>query len=178
VAGKGIRYDVYTAGQLRNDFECHGQVIQETKSSGGVIEVNLNGTSYEYDAGWYVPRARFSVDSNDPAKTVTIPTQTIPSWYPFNAKNSNPKTGAPRTTGSVKDPTKESAMRDADEGESNGGDVVGAIPGRATNNLPEPWDNHGKKVSNMLHFDGHVVSYPAAYWEAAASRKGGVYIGY
>ena len=51
-------------------------------------------------------------------------------------------------------------MKDADEGEGstapNG--IVGAPPGKATNNLPEPWDNHGAKLCNVLYTDAHVES--------------------
>ena len=52
-------------------------------------------------------------------------------------------------------------MKDADEGKdpnggSSQGDVVGAPPGEAYNNIPEPWDNHGAAFYNLLYGDGHV----------------------
>ncbi len=154
VPGKGIRYDIYTAGEPRNDFEFHGQVIREQMKTGGYVETHLNGTSYEYD-GW-------SDSGNGVRTTIT--------WLPFMTWESDYK-GFPRTQNNIKSPWKDECMRDADEGESNGGDVVGAPPGGATNNIPEPWDNHGKKVSNQSFWDGHVISYPLSYWQAKAKKK-------
>src|SRR5438045_6438675 len=101
-----MRHDVYTAGELRNDFECHGQVIKETLAAGGTINVHLNGTSYEYDGGW-IQYADTSI-------------KTTPTWYPFNSKGKT-YSGVPRTLRNVKRPTTESLMRDADEGGGNGG---------------------------------------------------------
>ncbi len=155
VADKGIRYDVYTAGELRNDFEFHGELIRETLKSGTKVPVHFNGTSYEY-AGWD--------DGGNGVKTAI-------TWYPFNATKSK-YDGSPRTLSNVKHPATDWVMKDADEGGDSRGDVVGAPPGAAMNNLPEAWDNHGKKLANMLHFDAHVVSYPYAYWEAQARKKG------
>jgi prepilin-type processing-associated H-X9-DG protein len=48
-------------------------------------------------------------------------------------------------------------LKDADEGSSMG-DVVGAPSGKATNNVPEPWDNHGSVLTNILYADGHMQS--------------------
>ncbi len=152
VPGLGIRFDVYTAGQLRNDFEFHGQLVQEKLYSGVKVPVNRHGTSYEYK-GWVgTAQGKSSID-----------------WYPLNAHTSK-FAGAPRTQSNVKQPWDAFLMKDADEGNSRG-DVVGAPAGAATNNLPEPWDNHGKKLSNMLYSDGHVVAHPAAYWQKIAKSR-------
>ena len=44
--------------------------------------------------------------------------------------------------------------------------MVGTPPGvDARNNVPELWDNHGTKYSNVLYADGHAVSPASDYWE-------------
>ena len=59
--------------------------------------------------------------------------------------------------GTIKFPSMTTCMEDADEGNSQG-DVVGAPPGKARNNRPDPWDNHGAILSNFLYYDGHAKS--------------------
>ena len=147
-----IKYDVYTAGELRNDFEFHGQLVTE-KISGTKVPVHLNGTSYEYK-GWY---------SDAPGKTTV-------NWYPL-VQHTSTYGGAPRTTGNIKLPWDTWVLKDADEGDGRG-DVVGAPPGAANNNLPDAWDNHGKKLTNMLYADGHVVTPPASDWDKVAADRG------
>lgn len=155
VPGKGIRYDVYTAGELRNDFEFHGQLVQQKLYAGGRVPVHLNGTSYE---------AKTWTGSGSGIKTSV-------TWYPFNEHKSQ-FDGAPRRADKIRNLWDTFLMKDADEGGGSRGDVVGAPPGRATNNLPEPWDNHGAKLANELYCDGHVISRPAAYWENKAKGQG------
>ena len=89
--GKGIRYDVYTAGEFRNDFEFHGQLVRQLRQipSTEWVQVNGFGTSYEYH-GW--------VGGNG---------QTfVPDWYPLNKKfhKGRPISGVPQTISTVKFP--------------------------------------------------------------------------
>lgn len=168
VANKGIRYEIYTAGELRNDFEFHGQLKTQLVQhpSARTVQVNGFGSSYEY-GGW-----------------VGSDSETSVNWYPLNVKGASGPVkrmgGEPlstkssftvtSTTNGVTTkrrllPSKMMVMKDADEGTSTGGDVVGAPPGKATNNIPEPWDNHGAKYSNVLYADSHVETLGTAWWE-------------
>ncbi|GMV97696.1 MAG: hypothetical protein AMXMBFR83_20510 [Phycisphaerae bacterium] len=153
VPGLGVRYDVYTDGELRNDFEFHGQLVRQKYKTGETLPVHLNGTSYELKT-W----------------TSSLPGETRITWYPLNAHKSRYE-GGPRRV-SVRNPATTFLMKDADEGGGGRGDVVGAPPGAATNNIPEPWDNHGKQLANELYPDGHVVARPYSYWVAQAKAKG------
>lgn len=149
----GVRYDIYCdpdSSRVRNDFEFHGQLDQQViqEPSVRVERVNGYGTSYEY-SGWYS-------DKNSTSIPIT--------WYPFS--HNKKMTGQPLTIQRVKYPHDRILMKDADEGMSTGGNVVGAPPppNGAQNNIPEPWDNHGKLASNALYADMHAASHPLSYW--------------
>ncbi len=141
--GNGIRFNIYCdpkSNQVRNDWEYHGQLVSETVQDPpiGPTPVNGYGTSYEY-AGWV----------SNPYVTTTF------NWYPF--KKAKSAAGEPLKVGNVRQPATKLLMKDADEGSSMG-DVVGAPPGEATNNVPEPWDNHGSQLTNILFADGHAMT--------------------
>ncbi len=157
----GIRWNIYCdpASLLpRNDFEFHGQLIaqQVTDPNKRTLYVSSHGTSYEYN-GWWTPS-----DSKSTIKTKI-------DWYPF--KKQVEYRGAPRTLRNLKFPHRNQIMKDADEGSPYGSpkkdlfyQVAGAAEGQATNNIPEPWDNHGALLANTLFADGHVVSQWRKYW--------------
>ncbi|MHC4444123.1 MAG: prepilin-type N-terminal cleavage/methylation domain-containing protein [Planctomycetota bacterium] len=149
VPNRGIRFNIYTGGKIRNDFEYHAQLVKEWVQlpSPKWVPVNGFGTSYEYN-GW----------NRD------VPGTTPLNWYPLSKRFGKKVGGAPRTTKNTKRPAITWLMQDADDGGAMG-DVVGAPYGLATNNLPEPWDNHGAKLSNVLYADGHVISRGLGYWE-------------
>ena len=148
VPGKGIRFDIYTGGKIRNDFEFHAQLVREyAQLNAELVDVNGFGTSYEY-MGW--------ANMEKPGVTTQI------DWYPFPKVKTVP--GEPLTERLVKRPSLTPLMKDADEGDDYG-PVVGAPPGAGTNNLPESWDNHGTWLANVLYADGHTVSHPRSYWE-------------
>jgi len=140
----GIRFYIYCdpkSNQVRNDWEFHGQLVTEITQDPalGTLPVEEHGTSYEY-MGWLG------------TKNVT----TRINWYPFkNLNKLRNVPGEPLTVGRLKSPSTSPIMKDADEGSSQG-DVVGAPPGMARNNVPEPWDNHGSLFTNYLYGDGHV----------------------
>lgn len=150
VPGKGYEYQVYTGGQRRNDFELHAecvtQIVQLPTSK--LETINGYGSSYEY-GGWLGNTNVTRID-----------------WWPLN-KKFRQINGEPMSLRHIKDPSRHMVMKDADEGEGstapNG--VVGAPPGKATNNLPEPWDNHGDKYCNVLYTDAHVDSLGLGYWQ-------------
>ena len=155
----GIRWNIYCdpASPLpRNDFEFHGQLIAQQVSdpTKRVEYVKGHGTSYEY-TGWWTGGGS------------TIKTKI--DWYPF--KKQVEYKGQPRTLRNMKFPHSSQLMKDADEGSPYGSpqkslyyQVVGAADGQATNNIPEPWDNHGAILANTLFGDGHVVSQWRKYW--------------
>jgi prepilin-type N-terminal cleavage/methylation domain-containing protein/prepilin-type processing-associated H-X9-DG protein len=123
----GMRYDITTGGlKNRSDFER----VAQTDTQGF-------GTSYEYNP-WY--------DWIEDGKSMT----TTIDWYygkkPFKYDQMFKKTSMRRPT-----PAYCMLMHDADES----GSVRGAPAGKATNNYPEPWDNHGARGLNMLFVDGH-----------------------
>ncbi|MBI4580189.1 MAG: type II secretion system protein [Planctomycetes bacterium] len=140
----GIRFNIYCdpqSKQVRNDFEFHAQLVEEIvqEPTSGVVKVNGYGTSYEY-AGWAAgPEG----------------TSTKIDWYPF--KKQKEVNGQPLMVRNIRFPASTMLMKDSDEGSSQG-DVVGAPPGKAINNVPEPWDNHGRLLSNFMYADGHAVS--------------------
>jgi prepilin-type N-terminal cleavage/methylation domain-containing protein/prepilin-type processing-associated H-X9-DG protein len=139
----GIRFNIYCdpkSNQVRNDWEFHGQLVTENVQdpSLGPTLVNGYGTSYEY-AGWH----------DNPVVTTKL------DWYPF--KKIKSAGGEPLTVQNVRQPGMVLLMKDADEGSSQG-DVVGAPPNAATNNVPEPWDNHGSALTNVLYADGHAMT--------------------
>jgi len=150
-SGTGFRYNIYCdpkSSQIRNDFEMHAQLVHEVGQDPGIVyNVNGYGTSYEY-MGWIG----------------TSGVSTKLDWYPF--KKQKTVGGQPATIRSIKYPSQTFLMRDADEGSSMG-DVVGAPPGRATNNVPERWDNHGEKMTNVLYGDGHAMS---RWWDSKKGR--------
>lgn len=139
----GIRYNIFCdpdSRQARNDWEFHGQLVEEVVQDPfyTAIPVNGYGTSYEY-MGWAgTPRVKTKLD-----------------WYPFRRQKE--VNGQPLKLGLIKFPAGHILMKDADEGSSQG-NVVGAPEGKATNNLPEPWDNHGSALTNVLFADGHAMS--------------------
>ncbi len=159
-----IRFEIYcdpASDQPRNDFEYHGQLESQLVQdpTDRTVPVGSFGTSYEYQ-GWHR-------GPDTPAIYTRL------SWYPFRKKSGGYATvqGEPRTIRNVRRPQSVVLMKDADEGRpygtppgSGGGAVVGAPPGMAVNNLPEPWDNHGRMVANVLYADGHVVSHPEKHW--------------
>lgn len=174
VAGKGIEYQIFTGGERRNDFEFHGQLVTQLVQlpSAKTVRVNGYGSSYEY-GGWVGSIGTTRVD-----------------WYPLNRKatwtGGEPMStksffsirtavaGVPATEAPVRR-VNASAMlilKDADEGGSTGPDVVGAPPGKAINNIPEPWDNHGAKYSNVLYGDMHVETQGVGYWEKYIRENG------
>jgi prepilin-type N-terminal cleavage/methylation domain-containing protein/prepilin-type processing-associated H-X9-DG protein len=169
----GIRYEIYCdpgSTLPRNDFEFKAQLLQQQVKDPvkSVVQVNGFGTSYEY-AGWYTPDN--GSGSQDPLKGA----RTTLNWYPFVTQQT--VDGVPRTLRNIKFPTRTKIMKDADDGKGYGDSadpediVVGAPSGRATNNLPEPWDNHGANDANVLYADGHVVSLPYSYWLREAMKE-------
>lgn len=155
--GNGVRFHIYCdpkSNQVRNDWEFHGQLVSENVQDPplGPTLVKGYGTSYEY-MGWIGPSnpAR-GINTGVDANTTTDAS----GWYPFKNPNKVKNlSGAPLSLRTLKRPSTTPIMKDADEGSSMG-DVVGAPPGKATNNVPEPWDNHGALFTNLLYGDGHV----------------------
>jgi prepilin-type N-terminal cleavage/methylation domain-containing protein len=157
-----FRYDIYcdpASPFARNDFEFHGQLIQQKVQdpSDSLVDVKGFGTSYEYN-GWH---------SDSKVKTRL-------DWYPFRKTGADYAivTGEPKTTQNVKQPSADLMMKDADEGKNpktafdltTTRQVAGAPPGLATNNIPEPWDNHGQDWNNVMYADGSSISRPLSYW--------------
>lgn len=132
-AVNGIKYEITTAGQVDlNDFE---HIAQDVKYNGF-------GTSYEYNV-WYnkgddLPRVTWYWDK---------PADWTPNWPGDKLKTLNL---------TKPNPAYAFLMHEADEGVEGGVNVIGAPPGTATNNKPEPWDNHGALGMNMQFVDGHV----------------------
>lgn len=125
----GQYYSVYTAGTRRNDFEYLGQSV----SSKGF------GTSYEYNL-WFNWRTKAGQWK-----------QTKITWY--HARAPWDATGVMKSLRIMwPQPAFSILMHDGDDG----GDVVRAN-GRAQNNYPEPWDNHGIRGMNILFADNHVA---------------------
>ncbi len=145
---KGFEYQVFTGGQRRNDFEFHAQLVTQLVQlpAAGYVQVNGFGTSYEY-GGWLA-------NSN----------VTAVNWWPLNKKFSRVN-GEPMGLRNIRQPSRRMVMKDADEGGSTGTEVVGAPPGKATNNIPEAWDNHGAKLCNVLYADAHVEALGLGFWE-------------
>ncbi len=125
----GQYYSIYTAGGRRNDFEYLGQAV----GSRGF------GTSYEYNL-WFS-----WIDRNGRSRQTTV------TWY--HARAPWAVTGVMKSLRIMwPQPAFAILMHDADDG----GDIVGAN-GRAQNNYPEPWDNHGIRGMNILFADNHVA---------------------
>lgn len=129
-AVNGFGVEITTAGIVgRNDFE---HIAQKTSNKGF-------GTSYEYN-GWY------NRGNDNP----------VVNWYfakPADWKPTNWNGDKLLTTRILKPaPSRTFIMHDADEA----GDILGAPPGVAENNYPEPWDNHGAKGMNILFVDAHA----------------------
>jgi prepilin-type N-terminal cleavage/methylation domain-containing protein len=159
----GIRFNIYCdpkSSQVRNDFEFHGELITENVQdpAQGIVPVEGHGTSYEYQ-GWIpAPDPKLPLDPITNPDTGIAPGTTTDAskWYPYMKPSKLSSVGgAPLSLRSLKRPATTSIMNDADEGVGQG-DVVGAPPGAATNNVPEPWDNHGAAFTNKLYGDGHV----------------------
>ncbi len=134
-AVNGLRYDITTNGSLRNDFEFLGQEDNEGF-----------GTSYEYTL-WYQWKS-------GQGKTVVNwyygRKPYVPAYFNGSAGNFLYKTSQLR----LPNPSYSMILHDADEGGA-GSKVVGAPPGQAQNDMPDPWDNHGAKGMSMLFVDGH-----------------------
>ncbi|MHC4675829.1 MAG: hypothetical protein ACYTBZ_25345, partial [Planctomycetota bacterium] len=171
VPNKGIRFNIYTDGEIRNDFEFHAQLVRELVQDpiGGWVQVNGFGTSYEY-SGWITRTHKIRDENGNIRKEIPI-VRTPIDWYPFKKKFGREYPGEPMKTKNIKYPARTRLMKDADEGKGAMGNVVGAPEGMATNNIPEPWDNHGAKLSNVLYADGHVQSLGRGYWETRAREK-------
>ncbi|HOA75619.1 MAG TPA: prepilin-type N-terminal cleavage/methylation domain-containing protein [Phycisphaerae bacterium] len=156
----GIRFNIYCdpdSNEVRNDFEFHAQLVTQLVKdpANRVVAVNNYGTSYEY-SGWIEEW----VNPGAPPNQRIPKTKTAINWYPF--KRQVTYDHQPKKVGNVKFASREILMKDADEGGDMGA-VVGAT-GTAVNNIPEPWDNHGRLASNVLFVDGSAVSRNEAYW--------------
>lgn len=136
----GFYYRIYTRidGQLveRNDFAYPAQFV----SRGGF------GTSYEYNLWTSKPGDSTYVDWFHGPRYPGGTSIRAP-WSEWNWIVKKPSSLFPHPSIGI-------LMHDADEG----GNVIGAPAGRATNNWPEPWDNHGVDAMNILFMDGHVES--------------------
>lgn len=162
--GFGYRYDIYCdpdhPNAIRNDWEYHGQLMQEVidEPTGGVQTVEGHGTSYEY-LGWINNNKR-DKDGNYliADKNGNPPIRTTINWYPFTKLQKIENVhGEPLMVRSLKTPAASMLMKDADEG----GTIVvkGSVVTRnAAGNVPESWDNHSNKRGNFLYGDGHVAT--------------------
>lgn len=129
----GIKYVLIIGQKVRNDFE---QLAQQVPNNGF-------GTSYEYNV-WMKSGGK----------------KTDVTWCAAVA----PKKGYNHVLKTVQtllpSPTYSILMHDADTGTKDDGgayvDVIGAN-GKAKNNRPEPWDNHGARAMNILFADNHVT---------------------
>jgi prepilin-type processing-associated H-X9-DG protein len=136
----GISFVIHTAGSVGhvNDFERLGQY------SG----TNGNGTSYEY--GCYYSRVGLTTKLSD-FWHVKMYKRDI--WEDRGIYTTNVLSPAPWEKG---------LLSDADDSDNMAylaglGHITGADY-HATNNVPEPWDNHGAYARNSLYADGHVVT--------------------
>ncbi len=131
-------YRVYTNGALRNDFEY----LAQRRSSGGY------GTSYEYNLWYDDTRSGFAV-------------KTRITWHPYWVNRAPVDQIMKKSTMIRPNPAFSLLIHDADDG-GDDGDIIGSIPapgypnGRAINNYPEPWDNHGTMGMNILFVDLHA----------------------
>lgn len=153
----GMRYNIYCdpgSDEVRNDFEFHAQLASQLMQdpTQRTVTVGGFGSSYEYN-GWQVNLIKGTKEPTE---------KTVVDWYPFKKKVTH--NGAPKKISNVRFASNTILMKDADEGGSTG-QVINAPVGGATNNVPEPWDNHGKNSSNALYVDGHAVNHGEGYWK-------------
>ncbi|HOW18045.1 MAG TPA: type II secretion system protein [Phycisphaerae bacterium] len=131
----GIKYVLVIGNKVQNDFE---RLAQQVVNNGF-------GTSYEYNV-W--------MKSGNRTTDVTWCAVRKPILH-YDRVLKTVQTLRPAPAFSI-------LMHDADTGSSNDSpnavylDVIGAN-GRATNNYPEPWDNHGSRAMNILFADNHVM---------------------
>jgi len=131
----GIKYVLMIGNKVQNDFE---RLAQQVVNNGF-------GTSYEYNV-W--------MKSGNRTTDVTWCAVRKPILG-YNRVLKTVQTLRPAPAFSI-------LMHDADTGSSNDDpgavylDVIGAN-GHATNNYPEPWDNHGSRAMNILFADNHVM---------------------